>query len=147
MGPVEDPRAISKLEKPLQPIAKLTCTQCNERPSGFRGPHELARHIKRYHSEPLKKWICVDNSADQKMLAGCRNCLEGKTYYAYCTCIFGHPFSLHHAAFCGNYMTDCKQTMRQLTSDAIMRGQLVGVVEQALAAAIFLQWMSSRTDG
>lgn len=62
---------------------KVKCTLCNEHPSGFRGDHELRRHIDRKHSVVRKVWICMDISPDKKFLASCKACRNGKKYYAY----------------------------------------------------------------
>ncbi|KAK4065977.1 transcriptional regulator family: Fungal Specific TF [Trichoderma aggressivum f. europaeum] len=37
------------------------CTLCNDHPGGFRGPHELDRHMRRHNSNKMtKKFICRD---------------------------------------------------------------------------------------
>lgn len=56
---------------------------CNEFPDGFRGPHELRRHIDRKHSERRTAWICVDPDEDGKFLATCKQCRSKKQYAAY----------------------------------------------------------------
>lgn len=62
---------------------KIKCNYCNERPDGFRGTHELDRHIARAHASRRKGYICVDSSADQKFLANCKHCRNKKVYGAY----------------------------------------------------------------
>lgn len=62
---------------------KVKCTLCNEHPAGFRGDHELRRHIDRKHSVVRKYWVCTDISHDKKFLASCKACRNGKKYYAY----------------------------------------------------------------
>ncbi|USP77135.1 uncharacterized protein yc1106_04409 [Curvularia clavata] len=62
---------------------KIKCNFCNERPDGFRGTHELDRHIARAHASRRKGYICVDSSADQKFLANCKHCRNKKVYGAY----------------------------------------------------------------
>ncbi|CAN9105599.1 unnamed protein product [Alternaria alternata] len=62
---------------------KIKCNFCNERPDGFRGTHELDRHIARAHASRRKGYICVDSSADKKFLANCKHCRNKKVYGAY----------------------------------------------------------------
>lgn len=41
--------------------SKFLCTICNDHPGGFRGPHELDRHMRRHDSNKMtKKFICRD---------------------------------------------------------------------------------------
>jgi hypothetical protein len=62
---------------------KIMCQHCNVRPEGFRGTHELDRHIARAHAPTRKGYICVDYSEDKKFLAGCKHCRNKKVYGAY----------------------------------------------------------------
>ncbi len=62
---------------------KIMCKFCNEKPDGFRGTHELERHIARAHAVKRKGYICIDSSPDQKFLANCKHCRNKKTYGAY----------------------------------------------------------------
>ncbi|KAK0510831.1 hypothetical protein JMJ35_006383 [Cladonia borealis] len=62
---------------------KVFCEQCNIKPEGFRGPHELRRHMENKHSPTRTVWVCKDRSADQKFLSKCKACNEGKMYGAY----------------------------------------------------------------
>ena len=62
---------------------KVKCDQCNDHADGFRGEHELRRHMDRAHSTSRKIWICIDCSPDKSKLAGCKACRTGKTYNAY----------------------------------------------------------------
>jgi hypothetical protein len=62
---------------------KIKCNFCNERPDGFRGTHELDRHIARAHASRRKGYICVDSSVDKKFLANCKHCRNKKVYGAY----------------------------------------------------------------
>ena len=62
---------------------KVKCTQCNAHPNGFRGPHELQRHVDRVHSSDGKVWICIDNSADGTVLSKCKSCQRHKPYNQY----------------------------------------------------------------
>ena len=67
--------------RPAHP--KVMCTQCNDKPDGFRGPHELRRHIENKHNQVRKVWVCKDRSPDQKFLSKCKACNEVKVYGAY----------------------------------------------------------------
>lgn len=62
---------------------KLKCTQCNAKPDGFRGEHELRRHAERAHGIHRKAFVCSDISPNQKFLAGCKACDSKKKYNAY----------------------------------------------------------------
>lgn len=62
---------------------KILCQHCSERPEGFRGTHELDRHIARAHAVRRKGYICVDHSSDKKFLANCKHCRNKKVYGAY----------------------------------------------------------------
>ncbi|KAL6712120.1 hypothetical protein ACN47E_003163 [Coniothyrium glycines] len=62
---------------------KIMCQYCDERPEGFRGTHELDRHIARTHASTRKGFICVDYSDDKKFLANCKHCRNKKVYGAY----------------------------------------------------------------
>lgn len=61
-------------------VNPVFCDKCNYKPEGFRGPHELRRHIENKHSDHRTVWVCVDRSPDQKLLSKCRPCNEGKQY-------------------------------------------------------------------
>lgn len=70
---------------------KVFCRQCEKYPDGFRGDHELQRHISAKHSPTVTKWICRDpnmqgiNSplSPKVQLKGCKSCDNGKLYGAY----------------------------------------------------------------
>lgn len=68
-------------QRPAHPRVK--CTRCNDHPEGFRGEHELRRHVDRVHGIFRKAWVTVDISPDQKFLASCKACRMGKRYGAY----------------------------------------------------------------
>jgi len=62
---------------------KLKCRQCDDHPEGFRGDHELQRHVNRAHSTIRKVWVCVDKTPEGKFLANCKACRTHKRYGAY----------------------------------------------------------------
>ena len=82
-GSVKDKVSITKTPyiRPQQP--KTFCTQCNVKPDGFRGEHELGRHINNAHSAIRTVWICHDISPEQNFLSSCQKCVRGKQYNAY----------------------------------------------------------------
>jgi hypothetical protein len=59
------------------------CQHCNARPEGFRGTHELDRHVQRAHAELRKGYICIEPPTHKKFLANCKHCRNGKVYGAY----------------------------------------------------------------
>lgn len=62
---------------------KIMCQHCNERPDGFRGTHELDRHIARAHAAVRKGYICVAPSFNETFLDNCKHCRNQKVYGAY----------------------------------------------------------------
>ncbi|KAH6637853.1 key lime pathogenicity protein, partial [Boeremia exigua] len=62
---------------------KILCAQCNARPAGFRGTHELDRHVARAHAAVRKGYKCVAPAFDAKFLDACKHCKAGKVYGAY----------------------------------------------------------------
>lgn len=75
--------AISKAKYQRPTHEKIKCTLCNMKPDGYRGPHELRRHVENKHGETRKVWVCVDRSPDRKFLSNCKQCREKKRYGAY----------------------------------------------------------------
>ena len=75
--------AISKAPYVRPQCPKKMCPHCNEHPDGFRGEHELRRHIDRAHAVLRKMWICVDPTPTKKFLANCKQCRAQKRYGAY----------------------------------------------------------------
>jgi hypothetical protein len=76
------------------PQTRVHCQQCRKKPDGFRGDHELRRHMDREHSGLRKMWVCKDISADttidwtttrvpQIPLSSCKACKNFKKYGAY----------------------------------------------------------------
>lgn len=62
---------------------KILCPHCSERPEGFRGTHELDRHIARSHTAVRKGFICVAPDFNKNFLSGCKHCRNKKVYGAY----------------------------------------------------------------
>jgi hypothetical protein len=75
------PKDQQQYKRPQHP--KLFCPCCNDHPEGFRGDHELQRHVNRAHASRRKVWVCVDASTDGKWLANCKACRTQKRYGAY----------------------------------------------------------------
>lgn len=70
--------------------AKVFCRECIEHPGGFRGVHELQRHIAAKHAALVSKWVCSDpasrgitSSRPMIPLEDCRTCVAKKLYGAY----------------------------------------------------------------
>ncbi|KAM0454252.1 hypothetical protein ACHAPV_008525 [Trichoderma viride] len=85
-------RALQEGDKSkLKPKPPKLCSHCVEYPNGFRGDHELRRHIKAKHRRTVKKWICRDPAEIRVPselralypLAKCKACASGKLYGAY----------------------------------------------------------------
>ncbi|POR36392.1 Uncharacterized protein TPAR_03412 [Tolypocladium paradoxum] len=76
-------------QRPKHP--KVYCNQCEEHPDGFRGDHELRRHLNAKHKGVVKKFVCRDPAAvgiQSKVkvlypLSECRACASKKQYGAY----------------------------------------------------------------
>lgn len=76
-------------QRPKHP--KVMCDQCKEHPDGFRGDHELRRHVNAKHEGVVKKFVCRDPTTVGIMsnvkvvnpLSKCKACQSGKEYGAY----------------------------------------------------------------
>lgn len=81
--------AKTRYARPKHP--KLKCDSCDIYPEGFRGEHELRRHIQAKHTSVVKKWTCCDphdsgawTSVDViHPLRDCKQCSSNKQYGAY----------------------------------------------------------------
>ncbi|GAB0137651.1 hypothetical protein EsDP_00005908 [Epichloe bromicola] len=70
---------------------KVFCTKCDEHPEGFRGDHELRRHLNAKHKGVVKKYVCRDPATVGLVstviaiqpLSECKSCSNGKRYGAY----------------------------------------------------------------
>ncbi|KAI9850702.1 MAG: hypothetical protein M1824_003119, partial [Vezdaea acicularis] len=91
-APEEGAKAISKQPYTRPVHEKLHCQHCNEREEGFKGQHELSRHMARRHASDRITYVCVDGGAQaikdgEKLpavpLDRCKNCREGKEYGVY----------------------------------------------------------------
>jgi len=51
---------ISETNYPRPKLPKVHCDQCNEHPGGFRGFHELQRHVDAEHKGWVRKRVCQD---------------------------------------------------------------------------------------
>lgn len=81
-GLVKNVMPISKQQCTRPQREKIRCDKCNSHAEGFRGEHELRRHIERRHSTRRRVWVCVDASPDKSMLAKCKACCQNKMYGA-----------------------------------------------------------------
>lgn len=82
-GSVKDKVSIAKAPYVRPQHEKIMCPHCNQRPKGYRGEHELGRHINKAHSLTRTVWMCIDQSPGKKYLSKCKACLRGKRYNAY----------------------------------------------------------------
>ena len=71
--------SIPKLQYSRQTKEKLKCERCNKNPDGYRGSHELSRHMALDHIAFRTAWVCVDISSDG-FLSGCTACESKKPY-------------------------------------------------------------------
>lgn len=69
---------------------RVYCDKCENHPEGFRGEHELRRHVDREHKTIVKKWVCVmpnDGKSHPEPtipLSKCKSCnQQRKKYGAY----------------------------------------------------------------
>ena len=70
---------IPKLPHSRRSKEKLKCDRCDKNPEGYRGSHELQRHMALDHDSLRTAWICVDISPDG-FLSGCTACESKKPY-------------------------------------------------------------------
>ncbi len=70
---------IPKLQYSRQTKEKLKCDKCNKNPDGYRGSHELHRHMALDHNSSRTAWVCVDISS-KGFLSGCAACESNKPY-------------------------------------------------------------------
>ncbi|KAL8734094.1 MAG: hypothetical protein Q9181_003323 [Wetmoreana brouardii] len=82
-GSVKDKISIPKAPYVRPQHQKIPCPYCDQKPDGYRGEHELGRHINKAHSLTRKVWVCVNASHDKNFLSRCKACLRGKRYNAY----------------------------------------------------------------
>ncbi|KAL8668732.1 MAG: hypothetical protein Q9168_006650 [Polycauliona sp. 1 TL-2023] len=82
-GSMKDKISIAKAPYVRPQHEKLLCPHCNLRPKGYRGDHELGRHINKAHSETRTVWMCVDPTFEKVALSKCKACVRGKRYNAY----------------------------------------------------------------
>ncbi|KAL8807086.1 MAG: hypothetical protein Q9182_000919 [Xanthomendoza sp. 2 TL-2023] len=82
-GSVKDKISIPKAPYVRPQHDKIMCPHCDQRPKGYRGEHELGRHINKAHSLSRTVWICIDSTPEKNFLSRCKSCLRGKKYNAY----------------------------------------------------------------
>ncbi|KAH6975070.1 hypothetical protein BKA56DRAFT_82855 [Ilyonectria sp. MPI-CAGE-AT-0026] len=83
------PIAVSAYKRPQH--RAVFCDQCQDHPEGFRGEHELRRHVYARHENCVKKFVCrdpvtvglVSNVQPFVPLSECKVCMGGKKYGAY----------------------------------------------------------------
>ncbi|KAI9779183.1 MAG: hypothetical protein M1816_003662 [Peltula sp. TS41687] len=77
--------AINRVEPCPRKRAKLTCSLCGDQAPGFRGEHELRRHIDREHTPIRSVWVCIEDPTNPSHLphipiSSCKQCEEMKEY-------------------------------------------------------------------
>ncbi len=82
-GSLDKSMPIQKTPYARRKRGRVECTQCNDHPEGFRGEHELRRHVERAHNTQRTYWVCVDISPDKNFLSPCKPCRSRKRYGAY----------------------------------------------------------------
>lgn len=106
----EIPREAQNYKRPQHP--KLYCSYCSDHPEGFRGDHELQRHVSRAHpmGHTRKVWVCIDASKDGKpFLQNCKACRTEKKYGAYYNAAAQYVPPFPHA-----YVTNPKKAFAEL---------------------------------
>ena len=78
-----DPIAIPRLPFTRHVPSKVKCEECSEHADGFKGEHELKRHILRAHRPTRKVYVCIDPTPGRKFLSECEHCNDFKRYNAY----------------------------------------------------------------
>ncbi|QYT01593.1 hypothetical protein H0G86_008624 [Trichoderma simmonsii] len=106
--------------------SKFLCTICNDHPGGFRGPHELDRHMRRHDSNKItKKFICRDPTSvgikpDVQAinpLSKCESCSAQKHYDTINGAI-AHLYFVHmrlHERDSSTEISNADQSKRPLT--------------------------------
>lgn len=87
-GAKKDPVALGKTQYQRPKHPKIHCNQCNDQPDGFRGEHELRRHVLSKHADTVTKWVCREPEGNTGVavvnpLSKCKACLGKKQYGAY----------------------------------------------------------------
>ena len=82
-GSIKDKVSIAKTPYVRPKHEKIRCPHCNIKPDGYRGDHELSRHINKTHNEVRTVWVCIDISKNRNFLSKCKQCMRGKRYNAY----------------------------------------------------------------
>ncbi|KAI9852615.1 MAG: hypothetical protein M1838_000063 [Thelocarpon superellum] len=80
-----DKRAIAKSTPKRRQLPRVMCTKCNVNAKGFKGEHELQRHVEREHGPQRRTWQCVDASHEGGPVAipplgDCKACRTSKKY-------------------------------------------------------------------
>jgi hypothetical protein len=83
----QDKVAISKPAYQRPKHDRVYCKQCDSHSEGFRGEHELRRHMDREHKSLVKKWVCSEPADGLKHpkpvvpLSRCKACGQQKKKY------------------------------------------------------------------
>lgn len=77
------PVAIARLPCNREVKEKLHCPECNMKPDGYKGEHELRRHRESKHVAIKTVFVTIDISPNKQFLADCDYCQNFKQYNAY----------------------------------------------------------------
>ncbi|KAI9055212.1 hypothetical protein LZ554_000176 [Drepanopeziza brunnea f. sp. 'monogermtubi'] len=84
---LQDKVAISKPTYQRPKHERVYCDQCDTHQDGFRGEHELRRHVDREHKTMVKKFICIEPTDGGHhpepivSLSRCKACTQQKKKY------------------------------------------------------------------
>ncbi|KAH7397537.1 hypothetical protein BKA64DRAFT_576107 [Cadophora sp. MPI-SDFR-AT-0126] len=119
----QDKVAISKPSYQRPKHDRVWCKRCENHPDGFRGEHELRRHVDREHKEIVKKWVCIEPTDGGKHplpivpLSRCKACTQQKKKYG---AYYNAAAHLRRAHF--NPKTKGRSKSQQKVDDADKRG-------------------------
>ncbi|EKD20820.1 key lime pathogenicity protein [Drepanopeziza brunnea f. sp. 'multigermtubi' MB_m1] len=84
---LQDKVAISKPTYQRPKHERVYCDQCDTHQDGFRGEHELRRHVDREHKTTVKKFVCIEPTDGGHhpepivSLSRCKACTQQKKKY------------------------------------------------------------------
>ncbi|PVH79683.1 hypothetical protein DL98DRAFT_515941 [Cadophora sp. DSE1049] len=102
---------------------RVWCKLCDNHADGFRGEHELRRHVDREHKEMVKKWVCIEptDGGNHPLpivpLSRCKACSQQKKKYG---AYYNAAAHLRRAHF--NPKTKGRSKSQQKVDDADKRG-------------------------
>ncbi|KAK2629846.1 hypothetical protein QTJ16_000666 [Diplocarpon rosae] len=121
-GGPQDKVAMAKPAYQRPKHGRVYCTQCDNHQEGFRGEHELRRHVDREHKMMVKKFICVEPTEGNHPqpivpLSRCKACTQQKKKYG---AYYNAAAHLRRAHF--NPKTKGRSKSQQKSGDSDKRG-------------------------